>query len=144
MGQLDGISSSRARWGGLNGRPTPTDLLPVAEPQVHTQLVRPRLLYVEVEVLKALDELSAGPLYGDDTGLRREFHAFGDVHITRGQQGLHGGRTLVLSPRVVWPRIDGRHPPKFCTGNPLAKLSRCRNLIGLLKSLYGKSCVFEK
>ena len=95
----------------MNGCPAPTDLLPVAEPQVHTQLVRPRLLHVEVEVLKALDELSAGSLHGDDTRLRLELHAFGDVHKTRGQQGLHGGRTLVLAPGwCEGGSMDATHP----------------------------------
>lgn len=91
--QAHATPAAEQAWGGVNARLTHTDLLPVAEPQVHTQLVRACPLHVEVEVLKALDELSAGALHGDDTRLRVERHAFGDLHITRGQQGLHGGRT---------------------------------------------------
>lgn len=83
-------SSSRGSCGGVHRRSKPTDLLPVPEPQVHTELVLPRLLYVEVEVLEALGELSAGALHVDDARLSLNGHPLGDFHITRGQQGLHG------------------------------------------------------
>lgn len=73
------------------GRCTPgAHLLAVSEPQVDAKLVLPRLLHIEVDMLKALDELAAGTLHGDDAGIHVEGHPIGDLHIARGQQGLHG------------------------------------------------------
>lgn len=60
-----------------------THLLASSEPQVHAQLVA-RLLQVEVDVLKALDQLSAGAGDRHDARLHVEGDALGDGHIARG------------------------------------------------------------